>query len=246
MSTLACDEEMARWVARLVRHYCIEGRTEFLSGRLGYRLRPEIVRNGDFMEGDAGWTCAPAEGGAIRADRRERFGGKIGQCRMQRDTNREGEHYAAFVRSAKGPNRLSQHVTGLVPGRHYTLTYAFSDLDDVEKPGTVEPDRVLGATLSCAAFVDPLFIETQAPSAKARKQARKQGLPAHCVTVTRRFVFRATAAEGELVFSDWAGDGEMGGEPGRRHLVNYIGICPYYLESEAELEELKAMSGRGE
>ena len=242
MSTLACNEEMARWVARLVRHYCIEGRTDFLSERLGYRLRPEIVKNGDFMDGDAGWTLAPAEGGSVRTARRERFGGKVGQCRMQRDTNREGEFFAAFTRSAKGPNRLFQRVTGLVPGKCYALTYAFADLDDVEKPGSVEPDEAFGATLSCAAFVDELFVETKAPSDKARAKAKKEGQAVHCVNVTRRFVFRATATEGELVFSDWKGAADPGGAPGRRHLVNYIGICPYYLESEAELEELKALA----
>lgn len=51
MSTLACDEEVARWTARLVHHYCIEGRTDSLAERFGYKYRPEIVKDGDFLEG---------------------------------------------------------------------------------------------------------------------------------------------------------------------------------------------------
>lgn len=245
MSTLACNEEMARWVARLVRHYCIEGRTDFLSEKLGYRLRPEIVKNGDFMDGATDWTLAPADGGALKVDRRERFGGKIGQCRMQRDTNREGEFFAAFTRSAKGPNVLSQKVAGLVPGRCYALTYAFADLDNVEKPDSVEPDRAFSASLTCAAFVPELLIATEAPSAVARKKAKREGKPTHCVMFTHRLVFRATAADGVLTFTDWADPSAPGGEAGCRHLVNYIGICPYYLESENELAELMALSSEG-
>ncbi|MBR3223193.1 MAG: hypothetical protein IKF72_13310 [Kiritimatiellae bacterium] len=70
---------------------------------------------------------------------------------------------------------------------------------------------------------------------------KKPDVPPHCVTVTQRTVFRAKAAEGELTFSDWkaAGTGER---PGRRLLLNYVSIKPYYIESEDELEQLKVLS----
>ena len=66
-------------------------------------------------------------------------------------------------------------------------------------------------------------------------------VPPHCVTVTQRTVFRAKAAEGELTFSDWKAAG-TGDRPGRRLLLNYVSIKPYYIESEDELEQLKALS----
>ena len=87
-------------------------------------------------------------------------------------------------------------------------------------------------------IVTPLSFEWAVPDAATLK---KPDVPPHCVTVTQRTVFRAKAAEGELTFSDWkaAGTGER---PGRRLLLNYVSIKPYYIESEDELEQLKVLS----
>ncbi len=53
------DEEMARWSFELMRHYAVEGRRERLSARHGFRYRPELVVNGDFADGLAGWMWRP-------------------------------------------------------------------------------------------------------------------------------------------------------------------------------------------
>lgn len=238
MSTLACDEEIARWTARLIHHYCIEGRTDSLAERFGYRYRPEIVKDGDFMEGLARWTVHPAAADSLRHERRRGYGGKQGQVRMGRSDTQIGEHFALFTQSAAAPNRLVQHVSGMTPGKYYTLTYCTADYDDVCEPGKHPTDGRLVASLDAAEIVPELTFETVMPD---MVRAKKKGAPAHCVTVTQRTVFRAKASEGELAFTDWKDATYPGGKPGRRLLLNYVSIKPYYIENEDELSQLKSI-----
>ena len=239
MSTLACDEEVARWTARLVHHYCIEGRTDSLAERLGYSYNPGIVRDGDFFEGFAHWTAHPAAAGTLRHERRRGYGGKKGQCRMGRCTTESGEHFALFTRSASAPNRLVQRVAGLVPGKLYSLVYCTADYDDVCEPGKHPTDGRLAATLDAADIIPELAYEWVVPDPSTAKKRR--GQPPHCTTVTSRIVFRATRQDGELAFSDWSGPDCPGGEPGRRRLLNYVSIKPYYVEGDEDLSRLRQM-----
>ena len=236
MSTLACDEEVARWTARLVRHYCIEGRTDSLADSLGYRYRPEIVKDGDFMKGFEYWTAHPAARDSLRDERIRGYGGKKGQYRMGRDDVEVGEHFALFTRSADAPNRLEQRVSGLTPGKLYSLTYCTADYDDVCEPGMHPTDGRLVATFDAADAMPELSYEWEAPD---QKRAKLLGRPPHCITVTHRMVFRATRPEGVLAFSDWKDASSPGGEAGRRRMLNYVSIKPYYVESEEELSQLR-------
>ena len=52
------DMEMYRWSMALLRHYAVEGRTEMLSERYGYRYRPGLLANGDFRGSLKGWSAA--------------------------------------------------------------------------------------------------------------------------------------------------------------------------------------------
>ena len=240
MSTLACDEEVARWTARLIHHYCIEGRTDSLADRFGYKYRPEIVKDGDFMEGFAHWTAHPAAADTLRHERRRGYGGKKGQYRMGRCSDETGEHFALFTRSASAPNRLVQGISGLTPGKLYTLTWCTADYDDVCEPGRHPIDGRLTMTFDAADELPELAYDWEAPDLA---RAKKLGQPPHCVTVTQRIVFRAKRAEGELAFSDWKDASCPGGEPGRRRLLNYVSIKPYYVENDDELPRLKGMGG---
>ncbi len=241
MSTLACDEEIARWMARIVHHYCIEGRTDSLAEKLGYRYRPEIVTNGDFMDGLKGWTAEPAAPDAIREERRIGYGGKKGQCRMARSDTEIGEHFAVFTRAEKAPNRLSQPIGNLVPGKLYMLTFCTADYDDVIAPGTREVDRTFSVSIEGVETLPELSWDVVVPDAKAIRKARKAGLPVHCVTVTHRIVFRAQAATGRLTFFDWKGPTERGGPVGGRQLLNFVRIAPYFPMAD----ECTALPTRG-
>ena len=244
MSSLVCNEEIARWTARIIHHYGIEGRTDSLAERFGYRYRPEIVKDGDFLKEFSCWKAEAAEKDSLRHEHRKGYGGKKGQVRMSRESSRLGEHFALFTRSAKAPNRLSQHVKGLVPGKYYALTYCLADYDDVCDPGSRICDGAVFETLSGFERVPRLTFETEAPAAREVLRAKKQKKPVRCRTITRRYVLKAVSDESDIVFSDWKTDAEPGAEPGRRNLVNYISLNPYYIESEDELHELERMSSR--
>ncbi len=51
-----------------------------------------------------------------------------------------------------------------------------------------------------------------------------------------RNVFRATAAEAELVFSDWATEADPGGAVGRALTLNYIAVTPYFEPAPGSLD----------
>ncbi|HID07647.1 MAG TPA: hypothetical protein EYP10_10945, partial [Armatimonadetes bacterium] len=59
------DEEFVRWAAMLYRHYCIEGNTDMLSKRYGFRYKLNHIENPDFAEGLNGWRIIPAQDGSI-------------------------------------------------------------------------------------------------------------------------------------------------------------------------------------
>lgn len=228
MSTLACDEEVARWVARIVHHYCIEGRTDSLAARLGYRYRPETVADGDFMEGLARWEAAPAAGGAIGTERRVGYGGKKGQCRMARSDTEIGEHFALFTRSASAPNRLSQTLRNVVPGRVYMLTFCTADYDDVIAPGTRQAEDAFCVEIAGGETLPELSWNTVVPDEKTIRKARRAKQPVHCVTVTHRVAFRAKSDAPRLTFMDWRSPGEIGGAPDGRQLLNFVRVAPYF------------------
>ncbi len=232
MSTLACDEEIARWVSILAHHYCIEGRTDSLAERYGWRYCTGIVKNGDFIEALKHWTAESAEPDGISHMRRHGYGGKRGQCRMARTTMESGENFALFRRSAKAPNRLSQKIEGLVPGGLYKLVYATADYDDVLKPGGKRPSpNNLIVSVSNAVMLSDLSWITEVPDAKTAARAAKKGAAPHCVTVTHRCVFRASSATAELTFDD------SPAAPGVRTLLNYISVTPYTAASAASISE---------
>ncbi|MBT3292313.1 MAG: hypothetical protein HN380_33645, partial [Victivallales bacterium] len=112
MSYLASysDEETVRWVAALMRHYGIEGRTELLSN--DPHDLPHMV-NGDFAEGTQGWTIEPAATGSIRTGRKDKFGWLQGRY----PPTPEGDTVLVLKRSGKKPNVFSQEIKALTPGR---------------------------------------------------------------------------------------------------------------------------------
>ena len=49
------DHEMHRWSMALLRHYCVEGRTDMLSDHYGFSYCPGLLKNGDFRGSFDGW-----------------------------------------------------------------------------------------------------------------------------------------------------------------------------------------------
>ncbi len=121
------DEELYRWSMRLLRHYCVEGRTEMLSKTYGYRYSPGHLSNCDFADGLKGWTADPVD--ALRTDSFAGYG-KGSQARWGAG-GQTGDTFCVFKRGAGGPSTLTQTATGLTPGKVYTLQFVTADYKDM-------------------------------------------------------------------------------------------------------------------
>ena len=136
-----------------------------------------------------------------------------------------GDGMAVFTRSAKGPNELSQTVTGLKPGKYYSLLYCTADYDDISAKKGVKPVVAFNAELVGGEEVKDLRFRHCVDTRKVRQ-------------IVHRHVFKAAADTHELVFRDWESAAERAGEVGGRRALNYVILRPYYVENESEVAEL--------
>lgn len=226
------DEDVARWMAKLVRYYAIEGGTEYLPPKYGFAYNPGFLKNCDFADGLTNWTVRAAEADSIRPIRIKDYG-RDKQERKKAPAG-TGDGLALMVRSAKGPNRLSQKVTGLKPGTTYSITYCTSDYDDAQKPCETKPG-VCRVTFDGAKEIPELGY--------AHPKWRRAGFTtwrgiAGPMCVTRRAVFTAEKPEVTVTFTDWAADDKPGDAIGKGTLLNWIHLHKYYLEDEKDLKDL--------
>ena len=227
------EEEVSRWLAKTMRYYCLEGGTEDLSAKYGFTLLPGFVRNCDFACGLAEWTVSPAEPGGVTAQKVERYGCDVqGRKKVPSGT---GDGLAVFKSSGKGPNRISQRLSGLTPGRLYSLMYCTVDYDDLLDRKGAEPTlAALCASMEGGTEEKSLAFVHRVHNGGAKFKTTRLQLVVH------RQVFRADAAEATLTFADRAFDGTAD-KPGTRRGLNYIIFRPYYHEGEEELAFLRDM-----
>ncbi len=227
-----CDEELPRFLARAVRHYAIEGRTERFGERYGITPLPGLLNGGDFERGLEGWTVAAAEAGSITTGTNRSLGSAY-----QKRVSSQGNTYALFVRSDQAPNRISRRISGLVKGRLYALQFCTADRDDLLKPGKFPKDWEFRAEVKGAETIDGLRLVRKWPFEAWQFKTPQLTL------ITERIVFRATAETAEIVFSDWAEDAKHVRPAGEGRILNYVGVRPYFVE-EGDFEDLvKAVGG---
>ena len=207
------DEELYRWSMRLLRHYCVEGNTEMLSKRYGYRYSPGHLSNCDFTDGLKGWTAEPAE--AIQTGSFSGYGkGSQGRWGAQAGT---GDTFCVFKRGER-PATLTQTATGLTPGKVYTLQFVTADYKDMVARKVAPKKHRLRAILGDGAELIPekayVFVDQRNSGKKANDGWARINL--HHVR------FRATAPSVKITFTDDEA------EPGTETALNYIMLKPYY------------------
>jgi len=109
------DEEILDCMGRLLRHYCVEGRTARMLAD-PYELKH--VADPDFEQGLARWQAVPAEAGSVGAGKFAGYGNLQGRY----PNSSIGDTFAVMTRSAKTPNTLRQELQGLKAGAVYSLT----------------------------------------------------------------------------------------------------------------------------
>ncbi len=248
-SMFRVDEELARWAAKVLRYYCIEGHTDDICAKYGFRYFPGHLQNGDFAKQLEGWTAVPAEPGAIRMHNIFEFGeNELCFREMHAFNPRYGDDFAVMKRSAKAPNVLKQTLKNLEPGKLYYLSCLTLKLKDVEQPGSADGRTAFHIEVDNVELIPGLKwgheFSTGNLKANARRRAspRRRGLPS-AGRVQDRLVFRAKAETAEVRFSDWATADRPGGEIGEETVLTYVICRPYYVESEAELRELSEKWG---
>src|SRR5262249_38826714 len=132
-SSLA-DEETVRFVGKLYRHYGIEGRRDMLTTDPLFLTH---LQNPDFQQGTDGWTVQPAKEGSIQTKTFPRYGrieGRYMGLGRPADPEHIGDTFLWMKRSEKGPNKFSQTIKNLQPGRLYSLKMLSCDYQDLVNP----------------------------------------------------------------------------------------------------------------
>jgi len=219
-----CDEEHLRWFAKMVRHYCIEGKTERLSND-PYELRH--IRNPDFADGLAGWSVSAAGPETVSVGRIEgynRLQGRYKSCPT-------GDNFLRMVRTAERPNVVSQEMTGFQPGRAYSVKLVVGDARELTRK-EIRPCsiRVEDAEILPAYSFQGLYRQSHWMSTKEYGQDN----PAWFNLI--RVVFRPRSETARLVISDWTSDTEPGGRIGQELAFNFIQVEPYLMSDETSGE----------
>jgi len=216
------DAETVDCMGMLLRHYCIEGKTERML-REGYELK--YIANSDFTDGLRGWQTQAAESGSIRTDTLAGYGTMQGRYPKK---NGIGDTFAILTRNAKAPNTVSQQLRGLTPGRLYSLKLFTGDHADL-RAGKVRKDlhgvsiTLDGAEAQPGGFSHP-FVSQDFP-AQLAAYANAGGKPQFWMTY-HWLRFRATGPTATLTLSDWTKSGEPGGPAGQQTMINFVEIQP--------------------
>lgn len=209
------DHELHRWSLMLMRHYCVEGATEMLSARYGFRYLPGHLANGDFRGSLDGWTAtgkvATDEFKGIGSRSQNRWGGN----------GTLGDTFAVFSRGEGTPDTLKQTLKGLVPGRAYCLQFATFDVDDMKASHVAPREFGLAATLSKEAELRPDLSWVHIDKRVKGRYAHNDGVGRINLHHT---VFIARAAEVSLAFDDAAA------KAGERLGLNCVSLNPFLLE----------------
>ena len=210
------NEEIQNCMSALLRHYCIEGRTDPL---LADPCELRHVLNPDF-EGTEHWQLAPAGEGSITTDSFAGYGTLQGRYPWA-DI---GETFLVMKRSAERPNIVSQQITGLQPGRLYSLKLITADHQDLlagesREPACAVTVRIEDADVQQGAFTYP-FISARGPKPYTRR---------HPFYMHYHYAqFRATGETARLVISDWADEDEPGGPIGQETMFSFVEVQPVF------------------
>jgi hypothetical protein len=226
---------MIRLNAQLMRHYFIEGNTE------RYLSDPCILthlENPDFADGTEGWNLRPAEPGSIDARTAPLFGQLQGRAVTYYHAPAPedlGDTVLWTKRSAEAPNRFSQIIRDLEPGRTYSLRWFTGDYQDLVQGRSDDTPHAVSVTIEKAEMLDDpeLSYDYTLPSIpgwSGRKLGPFDRDNSYYYSGYHR-VFRAEGTTARLTFSDWADPDTPGGPEGRELIWNFICVRPY-LEPE--------------
>ncbi|MEX2112178.1 MAG: hypothetical protein WD845_03285 [Pirellulales bacterium] len=223
-TSLQADEETVRFVGKLYRHYAIEGHTDLFTR--DPLFLPHLA-NADFQQGTTGWTLQAASPDSIAAKSFPRYGrieGRYMGLGRPADPEHLGDTFLWMKRSAQGPNKFSQAVSGLEPGRLYSLKMFTCDYQDLVSPQAKtqeEANKFIGAVTIEGVDLVPEKCFTEAYASNPE--------PKIPVWITYHWkVFRAKGTTAQLTISDWPDDSKPAGPFGQEQTFNFLELEPYW------------------
>ena len=217
------DDETVRWAARLYRHYGIEGKTNLLSDALGFHYQLDHLQNPDFADGTTGWRV---EAAATDGVGKNSFWG-LGWLEGRYPKSKLGNTFLWTKRSATRPNRVSQEIKNLRPGRLYSLKLVTADYQELVQGKSAEQKHAVSIQLRGAKIVPAKSFQqpmanNYAHTIGAFKGQNKFWMNYHFL------VFRAKGRSSKLTISDWASATLPGGPVGQELIYNFIEVQPYF------------------
>lgn len=209
------DEESLRWAHQIFRHYCIEGRRDRMTHD-PYQLRH--IANPDFLSGLDGWQVHAATEDSVASSRMEGFSWLQGRY----PKTAIGDQFCRMIRSQERPNRVSQTIRALEPGRLYSVKLIGSTLElmDSRHETTLRVNIAGAETVLQWGFINPY------PSNYAHEFGPYNREHPAWFTF-QRVVFRAAAKTAELTISDWATDDTPGAPAGETTAFNFVEVQPF-------------------
>jgi hypothetical protein len=213
------DEEILNCMGRLLRHYCIEGRSERM---LSDPFELRHLMDPDFEEGTRHWQVIAADEGAVSAGR---FAG-YGQLQGRYPGGPFGDTFLCMTRSARGPNVVSQRIQRLQPGRLYSVKLITGDYADLQGGKTRREEhavsiKLVGAEVLGGGFRCP-FHSARGPKPFERKSPFWMTYHWLC--------FRAESPTAKLVITDWAKPEAPGGPIGQQVICSFVEVQPVLEE----------------
>jgi hypothetical protein len=217
------DEETVRWAARLYRHYGLEGKTNLLSAELGFAYRLDHLGNPDFAEGTKGWRVDAAEADSVNTNSFTGFGWLEGRY----PRTRLGDTFLWTKRSARQPNRITQELKHLKPGKLYSLKLVTADYQELVGGKSDSQKHAVrihidGAKLLPEKSFQLPMANNYAHTFGAFKDENKFWMNYHFI------LFRVEGRSATLTLSDWAEDGKPGGPVGQELAWNFVEMQPYF------------------
>jgi hypothetical protein len=209
------DEEILNCMGRLLRHYCIEGKTARMSSD-PYELRH--LTDPDFEKGTAHWQVSAAEDGAVGIGQFTGYGNLEGRY----PASAAGDTFLRMKRSAKSANVVSQQVQGLKPGQLYSLKLITADYGDLRTGKSRKATQNVSITIDGAEILPGAFSYPFHNSHELKPFTTKTPL-----WMTYHWLrFRAAGPTANLSISDWAKPDAPGASIGQELILNFVELQP--------------------
>ncbi len=208
------DEEMLNCMGRMLRHYCIEGKTDRMLSS-PYELR--YLKNADFENGVDHWNIEEAELGGVD---HAHFAG-YGTLQGRYPAATFGDAFLRTKRSGERPNVVSQSLNGLQPGRVYSVKVITADYADLAAGVSTKNPQAINLHVEGADVLPGAFSYPFESSLKAKPFTKSS------LWMTFHWLrFRAHGPNAKLSISDWINSEAPGGPAGQQVIYNFVEVRP--------------------